>query len=288
MAAELGSFTKAAEVSGYTQSGLTHMMNSLEKEMGFQLLDRGHNGVYLTDQGEKLIPAIKEFLIANANLDNTIKEVRENKREAIKIAAYASITMQWLPGIIYEFKRDYPNVDMDIRMIDDAVEPYELLEQGRMDIVYGSRQSEGRYDWIPLYEEALYAVLPEDFPVKNKKSFDVRDFYGQEFIMPYGGFDPDAMHALGDVADSLKITRASVDDSTVIRMVGHGLGVSIMAELMLRDRTHGVGVKCIPIKGSPKRELGMAVRSYDASPQILKDLVECSRRLVPEFGIEKQ
>ena len=39
MAVDLGSFTKAAEVMGYTQSGLTHMMNSLEREVGFTLLD---------------------------------------------------------------------------------------------------------------------------------------------------------------------------------------------------------------------------------------------------------
>ena len=47
MAVDLGSFTKAAEVLGYTQSGLTHMMNSLEKEVGFTLLERGRSGVRL-------------------------------------------------------------------------------------------------------------------------------------------------------------------------------------------------------------------------------------------------
>ena len=47
MAVDLGSFTRAAEVLGYTQSGLTHMMNSLEKEIGFPLLERGRGGVRL-------------------------------------------------------------------------------------------------------------------------------------------------------------------------------------------------------------------------------------------------
>lgn len=53
MAVDLGSFTKAAEVLGYTQSGLTHMMNSLEKEVGFTLLERGRSGVRLTEEGER-------------------------------------------------------------------------------------------------------------------------------------------------------------------------------------------------------------------------------------------
>ena len=55
MAVDLGSFTKAAEVMGYTQSGLTHMMNSLEREVGFTLLERGRGGVRLTKDGERVL-----------------------------------------------------------------------------------------------------------------------------------------------------------------------------------------------------------------------------------------
>ena len=67
MVVDLGSFTKAAEVMGYTQSGLTHMMNSLEREVGFTLLERGRGGVRLTKDGERVAPAIREFLQANAH-----------------------------------------------------------------------------------------------------------------------------------------------------------------------------------------------------------------------------
>ena len=55
MAVDMGSFTKAAEVLGYTQSGLTHMMNSLEKEIGYPVLERGRSGVRLR-AGESSLP----------------------------------------------------------------------------------------------------------------------------------------------------------------------------------------------------------------------------------------
>ncbi|MBQ5738828.1 MAG: LysR family transcriptional regulator, partial [Oscillospiraceae bacterium] len=74
-AVELGSFTKAAEVLGYTQSGLTHMMNSLEKEVGFTLLERGRGGVSLTEDGERVAPAIRDFLQANSRLDSMIEQI---------------------------------------------------------------------------------------------------------------------------------------------------------------------------------------------------------------------
>lgn len=61
MAVDLGSFTKAAEVMGYTQSGLTHMMNSLEREVGFTLLERGRGGVRLTKDGERVAPPSANF-----------------------------------------------------------------------------------------------------------------------------------------------------------------------------------------------------------------------------------
>lgn len=61
MAVDLGSFTKAAEVLGYTQSGLTHMMNSLEKEVGFTLLERGRSGVRLTEEASASRPPCANF-----------------------------------------------------------------------------------------------------------------------------------------------------------------------------------------------------------------------------------
>ena len=144
MAVDLGSFTKAAEVLGYTQSGLTHMMNSLEREIGFPLLDRGRHGVRLTEEGERIAPAIREFLQANANLDNMIAQVSTTRNETIRVAAYASIAMHWLPTIIQQFRTECPNVDVDIRMADNVEAPYKLLSQGKMDIVFASRQELGR------------------------------------------------------------------------------------------------------------------------------------------------
>lgn len=71
-AVELGSFTKAAQQLGYSQSGLTHMMNALEQEIGFPLLLRDHRGVRLTAQGRRLYPQIRQLLSANRQLQSSI------------------------------------------------------------------------------------------------------------------------------------------------------------------------------------------------------------------------
>lgn len=71
-AVELGSFTRAAEKLGCTQSGLTHMMNSLEGEVGFPLLVRDRYGVRLTTAGERLLPAVRELLQTERRLEGEI------------------------------------------------------------------------------------------------------------------------------------------------------------------------------------------------------------------------
>lgn len=271
MTVEMGSFTKAAEVVGYTQSGLTHMMDSLERELGVRLLERGHSGVHLTPAGKELLPAIRDFLRANAALDNAVKAVTQSGNDTIRVGAYASIAINWLPDILYKFRGICPEADVDLRMIDNAVIPFELLENGDMDIIFASRQEVGKYEWIPLYNEPMYAVLPPEEPVKDAEKFDVREFEGRDFLMPHGSFDLDVKRALGSVQPAVQ--PASVDDAAVIRMVEHGLGCSLMAELMLRGRNKNV--KCIPLDPPAYRELGMAVHSRREAGAPVRKLIRC-------------
>ena len=281
MAVDLGSFTKAAEVLGYTQSGLTHMMNSLEREIGFPLLDRGRHGVRLTEEGERIAPAIREFLQANANLDNMIAQVSTTRNETIRVAAYASIAMHWLPTIIQQFRTECPNVDVDIRMADNVEAPYALLSQGKMDIVFASRQELGAYDWVHLRDDPMFAVLPKDYDLGGRESFLLSEFEGREFIMPWQGFDKDIMRILNREGVRPDIRPTAVDDATVVSMVEHGLGISMMTDLTLRGRTERV--KVVPVVPFASRELGLAVRSVSDAAPSLRRFIACVQRMVPDL-----
>ena len=277
---DLGSFTKASEVVGYTQSGLTHMMDALEREVGFPLLQRNHSGIQLTEQGKLLMPAIREFLQANANLENQIRAVAEEKTEVIRIAAYASIAMHWMPEILYRFKRLCPGVSVDLRMVDHALEPFELLESGQSDVIFASRQNYACCDWTPLYDEQMYAILPKDYPLAEDGVFPLEGFAGQEFLMPYGRFDIDVRAALDPLGVRLNAQSCRVDDETVIRMVGRGLGVSMMTELMIRGRTDDV--LCVPVRPAAIRELGMGTHIRKKETENIRKLKGCILEFIRE------
>ena len=272
-AADMGSFSKASEIVGYTQSGLTHMMDALEREVGFPLLQRNHNGIQLTQQGAQLMPAIREFLQANANLESQIRTIAEKKSEVIRIAAYASIAMHWMPEILYRYRRLCPEAKVDLRMVDHALEPFELLESGQTDVIFASRQNYGCCDWIPLYNEQMYAILPKDYPLGDRSVFPLEEFSGQEFLMPYGRFDIDVKAALEPAGVKLDAKISRVDDETVIRMVGRELGVSMMTELMIRGRTDDV--LCVPVSPPAIRELGMGTHIRRKESDSIQKLKEC-------------
>ena len=283
-AADLGSFTKASEVVGYTQSGLTHMMDALEREIGFPLLQRNHSGIQLTEQGAQLMPAIREFLQANANLEARIKAIAEQKNEVIRIAAYSSIAMHWMPEILYRFRRLCPEINVDLRMVDHALEPFELLEKGQTDVIFASRQNYSCCDWIPLYEEKMYAILPKNYPLNGRETFPLKEFSGQDFLMPHGRFDIDVKAAFDPVKVKVNEKRSRVDDETVIRMVGRGLGVSMMTELMIRGRTDDV--QCVPVDPPAIRELGMGTHVRKKDTDGIRKLKACVLQFIQEHAFQ--
>ena len=280
-AVNLGSFSKAAEVVGYTQSGLTHLMNGLEREIGMKLIQRDHSGVTLTEAGQALLPAIREYLSATAKLENQIAAIAQKKPETIRIAAYASLAMHWMPEILYRFRRVCPDIDVDLRMVDHELEPFELLEEGRTDVIFAARQSHINCDWTPLYSDAMYAILPEDYPIGDRKTFPIEEFDGKEFLMPYGRFDIDVNAALSPKGVKAIIRPCYVDDETVIRMVSKGLGITMMTEIMMRGRTRGV--KTLPVTPKAGRELGMGMHLQKNTQTEILRLRDCVLDFIQEL-----
>jgi len=279
-AVELGSFTRAAQRLGITQSGLTHMMNSLEKEVGFPLLIRDHYGVRFTDAGEQLLPGVRSMIQAANRLEGQIAAQNSTKRENIRLAAYSSICMHWLPTIVQQFRWEYPDVSVDIRM-GSVDEMYRWLQEDKVDLSFASRQDKGHYDWVPLWDDPLLAILPPDDPAGQQESFPVSAFGGREFLMPSLGFDQDIMGVFESQGVQPDIKNTSVEDAAIISMVEHGLGVSILAELVMENRRDNVRI--LPLDPPACRHIGIAVQSLSETAPMIRRFIEFSRRIVSEM-----
>lgn len=104
---ELGSLTKAAETLGYTQSGVSHMIQSLEDEVGTKLMHRDRSGIRMTSDGEQLLPYFTDICASQHKLENKIQDILNLNSGLIRIGTFTSVSVQWLPFILKEFLEDF-------------------------------------------------------------------------------------------------------------------------------------------------------------------------------------
>ena len=276
---ELGSFTRAAEQLGYTQSGLTHMMNSLEKDIGFTVLVRGRSGVQLTPAGQRIFPLVQECLAGSAALEREISLINSHKEDSVRVAAYESIARHWLPEVIQQFRREHPDVTVDIQM-GSVDEVYRWVLEDRVDMCFASRQDYNTLDWTPLRDDELLAILPPDYP-DGDNAFPIEFFNGQEFLMPSMGFDKDILRVLNEHGVAPLIRTTQVSDSAVISMVEHGLGVSVLSRLVLRGRQNSV--RALPLLPQAFRKLGIAARPRKELRPIVRKFITQSRDMIEKM-----
>lgn len=276
---ELGSFTRAAEQLGYTQSGLTHMMNSLEKDIGFTVLVRGRSGVQLTPAGQRIFPLVQECLAGSAALEREISLINSHKEDSVRVAAYESIARHWLPEVIQQFRREHPDVTVDIQM-GSVDEVYRWVLEDRVDMCFASRQDYNTLDWTPLRDDELLAILPPDYP-DGDNAFPIEFFNGQEFLMPSMGFDKDILRVLNEHGVAPLIRTTQVSDSAVISMVEHGLGVSVLSRLVLRGRQNSV--RALPLLPQAFRKLGIAARPRKELRPIVRKFITRSRDMIEKM-----
>ena len=108
---DCGSLTKAAELMGLTQSGVSHIIAAVEAEVNLPLLKRTRTGARLTPEGEKLIPFLREIVRQEKMMMKEAERMHELVGGTIRIGTFTSVATHWLPAMMMEFQREYPQID---------------------------------------------------------------------------------------------------------------------------------------------------------------------------------
>ena len=265
-AAESGSLSKAAEILNYTPSGVSQLVNSLETELKLQLLHRSKKGVSLTEDGLTMLPLIREFIKQENVIRQTASEINGLVRGSLRIAAYPSMAIHWLPEVISAFEKDYPHVE--IRMMEGTrSELCQWLDDGKANLALMGYMENMPYEWIPLAEDPMLAVLPKDHPMAGGDCFPISACTEEKFIMPVLGRDPDvlALFEKYDIKPDIHFT--TLENFAALSLVEHGLGISIMNELITRNLNSEVAK--LPLDPPEYLSFGISIISMEkASPAV--------------------
>ena len=282
-AVDMGSFSAAANKLGYTQSGLTHMMNALEDELGFSILQRGYWGVKLTSGGERIIPRIRELVNCEDALMNEIELVKSYGDNVIRIGAFSSLAGSILPAIVERFNAEFPTVTLNIQT-GTVAELYGGLRDEKFDICYGTKNNKYDFKWTSLMSDRYYAILPKEYPLSSD-NFPIQQFNGTKFLMPGLGYDDDIGQVFNEYKVHPFVTPTYVDDPAILSMVEHNLGISMLSALTIADR-HDT-VRIVPISPFISRNICVAVKGDKVLTPPMKRLVaitkEVARTYVPKI-----
>ena len=145
-AADNGSFVKTAQDLMYTQSGITHIINNMEKELGFPLFIRTNKGVVCTEEAKQILPLVRQLRNVNEALQQECSLIRGVASGNVRIASYSSIAIHWLPTVLESFKLDFPNVHVQIQEAADIAEMEEWLANGYVDLCFFSLIRSGPFE----------------------------------------------------------------------------------------------------------------------------------------------
>ena len=262
-----GSISKAAEILQYTQSTVSKMIQDLENDWNVTLLQRNKNGVKLTSDGYNLFPFIKNMYSDYERLQSQINELNGLQTGLIRIGTFSSVATHWLPRIISEFKKDYPNIRFEL-VFGNYPEIEDWLVEGSIDCGFLRLPVQSSVDAMFLEKDEFLAVLPQNHPLADCDTFPMQSLSEYPFLLL-------GRNNITDVSSILKyhnitpdIPITTVDDYAILSFVESGFGISILPRLILNRIPYNVIVKSLDVPAY--REIGFVVRQWDTASIALK------------------
>lgn len=256
-----GTFQKAALKLNVTPSAVSHSITQLENELGFPVFIRSRSGAELTPNGHVILPIIQEILNSEARLEQEAANINGLSAGSIRIGAFSSVCINWLPPIIQSFKKLYPNISISVAQngFNDIVQS---VKNGTLDIGFVVLPVNENLIVDTLIQDEIYCVAPKGFIPANQTSVTIEDMANQDFILQPGDYDRDTKAALDYYGIQPNLIHFSIDDQSIVAMVEAGLGLGILPELALQKVTGDVAV--YPFEHPFYRSIGLATSAVQA------------------------
>ena len=273
-----GHFGRAAAACAISQPALSMQIKELEETLGAPLFERCARQVRLTGFGEDLAARIRTILSDVDGLEDLARAARDGMAGRLRIGIIPTIAPYLLPGIIRDLTRLYPGLDIRVR---ETLTPNLLAElaEGRLDTaVLALPVSEPRFAEVPLLRENFLLVRPA--ADANKPAPGAEALREMRLLLLEEG------HCFRDQALSFcnmatAQPREGLDGSTLstlVQMVGAGIGVTLIPEMAIPVETRSANVSIARFADpQPSRTIGMIWRRTSPLAPQLAQIAETVR-----------
>jgi len=247
--ARTGSFTQAARELHLTQSGISHSMKALERDIGCRLLDRLGKKVVLTQAGEQLLHHAKKILQEMENARESLAHLGKWGRGRLRIGASTTACQHLIPPVLREFKESFPEHVITIEPGDTTELVAALLRQ-RIDLALSlEADKETQLEFHPLFTDELQFLVGAQHPWAQAGRVERAEIPRQNYIL-YG------KHSVTFRLVEDYFRREQMVLNTVIELgsmeatkelVKLGLGVSILAPWIAQKEIEEGSLVALPL-----------------------------------------
>ena len=257
-----GHFGRAADVCAISQPALSVQIKELERSLGMPLFERGPRQVRLTPFGETLAKRVRRILQEVDELGEFARAAGGGLSGRLRIGVIPTIAPYLLPALIGRLRKKHPDLDPEIRetLTERLVEE---LTDGRIDTaIVALPVKVAGLEEMPLFDESLMLVRGKD--AEGTPVPATADLGAMRLLMlEQGHCFRDQALAFCNLASAQ--SRDGLDGSslsTLVQMVGAGIGVTLIPEMAVpvETRSAPVSVGRFPAP-EPKRTVGMIWRA---------------------------
>ena len=250
------SISVTAEKYNYTQSAISQAIKSFEKELGLPLFKRTKNGMLPISNTEEIIRELRTICDAENRIADIASNLTSLKNGYIHIGTIKSIAYNWLPSMVKNFSKKYPNIHFKISM-GSSSQLHDKLDQNEVDCIFVSNYLlPDNLEFYPMDTDELMLLTSRSHPLADKLKVNLTDIKDENYIYSEDGFDFEA----GGIFEQNDIHPTVLyqldDDVAVQKMVSDGMGISVLPKLLLSNPPFDICIR--PFTEHYKRTLGVA------------------------------
>lgn len=278
---DAGGLARAADLLNITQSALSHQIKGIEEQAGVELFVRRTKPLKLSAAGLKLLAAAEEILPRVAALEAEFTDLQEGRSGRLHIAIECHACFEWLFPVLEQFRKAWPDVDVDIRP-GLAFDALPALRREEVDLVVSSDPEDlPGTDFTPIFDYEPVFVASAQNPLAQKPFVTAADFVDQTLIT-YPVEKP-RLDVFSQLLTPAGIEPAAIRQAeltaVILLLVASNRGVAVLPDWVVRQVRYNSDYVTRPLTETGiTRRLFAATRSDDTNLPFMAHLLRLARQ----------
>ncbi len=278
------SFSRAAERLRMAQPPLSQQIQALEAELGVTLFDRKKRPLQLTLAGQAFVEEARSLLAQLEQAVHKTQRIHQGDVGALTVSFSSSIANGVLPDILRSFRQHYPEIKLILREENSAFQ-LQGLRDHKTDVMFAYQYHDvaeaSDLEVLPLTEEPLMVVLPENHLLSGYSKISLSDLVEEEFVLPLhqvvSGLPEQIYQICSQVGFVPKVAQEAIFMVTILGLVAAEVGISILPASVRNLQRKGVVYR--PLQEQTPATRLTAIWRRNHSSTILRQFLDITQAL---------